>query len=272
MPDAITIILPIHNGGERLERAVRGWSDLLQKESGREYEILAIDDGSTDTTAETLASLANSISHLRILKNDRKRGFGASLRTALDGPTHPIVFYTAIEYPYSPSDLSKLLKRLGEKAPIYDRESMVEAVSGCRTGRAVPAFWKAVGRVYRLFCRVVIGAAPEPLQGWLGFRNHARSWFLWLAMGVPLQDVNSTFKVFRRSLLDRFPIQSDGDFVHAEIFAKLTFLTVLIDEIPLTPSTEKTPSSWWGDFWMVFTNAKFHSPLPDLTKPAASGA
>ncbi len=272
MPDAITIILPVHDGGERLEPALRGWSEFLQKELGREYEILAVDDGSTYATAEMLTALTDSIPHLRILKHDRKRGFGASLRTALDGPTHPIVFYTAIEYPHAPADLPKLLKRLGEKAPIYDREATVEAVSGCRTGRPVPAFWKAVGRVYRLFCRVVIGTAPESLQGWLGFRDHARSWFLWLAMGVPLHDVNSTFKVFRRSLLDRFPIQSDGDFVHAEIFAKITFLTVLIDEIPLTPSTEKTPRSWWGDFWTVFTNAKFHSPLPDLTKPAASGA
>jgi glycosyltransferase involved in cell wall biosynthesis len=270
MPDALTLIIPVPNGVDRLETTLRTWSEYLHSQATRESEIVVVDDGTTDGTAATLAAL--DLPNLRVLTHDRPRGFGACLRTALEHSTNPVVAYVGSGYPHVPSDLTKLLARLGAKAPVYDRELTIEAVSGCRTGRTAPPFWRLVGRAYRMFCRVALGVGGEPVPVWLGFREHCRSWFLWLAMGVPLHDVNSAFKVFRRSLFDRFPIQSDGEFVHAEIFAKLTFLTVLIDEQPLTPKPDAIPRSAWRDFWTVFTNAKFHSPLPDRTKPVGSGA
>ncbi len=267
MPDALTLIIPVQNGDARLEPILRAWADRLRAEPDRETELVVVDDGTADGT---LAAL--DLPNLTILRHDRPRGFGACLRTALERTTNPIVAYAGLEYPYEPADLAKLLARLGTKAPIYDRELTVEAVSGCRTGRTAPAFWRGVGRIYRTFCRVALGVGGEKSPTWLGVREHARAWFLWLAMGVPLHDANSTFKVFRRSLFDRFPIQSDGDFVHAEIFAKLTFLSVLIDEQPLTPKPDAIPRAAWRDFWTVLKDAKFHSPLPDRTKPAVSGA
>jgi hypothetical protein len=60
--------------------------------------------------------------------------------------------------------------------------------------------------------------------------------------GVPLADVNSCFKLFRTDFLKRFPIQSDGDFVHTELVAKATFLTSIMDEVPLTPRPDPIPA------------------------------
>lgn len=266
----LTLILPVRNAAAGLPVAINEWSELLQKEFRNEYDILVVDDGSTDATAETLTQLANSVPRLRRLKHDKPRGFGACLRTALAEPTHPVICLASLDYPYLPADLPKLLKRLGETAPIFDVPRTVEAVSGCRTGRPVPVFWKLVGTTYRVFGRIALGISPPRLEGWLGAREHFRSWWLWLTMGVPLVDVHSAFKVFDRALFDRFPIQSDGDFVHAEIFAKLTFLSVLVAEEPLTPRPDPAPRTWWGDFWTVFKDARFHAPLPDRTKPLPS--
>jgi glycosyltransferase involved in cell wall biosynthesis len=266
-PEPVTIVIPVHNGADKLEPALRAWSEFLQTQLGRGYDLVVIDDGSTDKTPTILEQLVGSIPNLRLLKHDRRRGYGAALRTALAEPTHPILCYTAVDYPYTPSDLTKLLKRLGESVPVYDVHRTVEAVSGCRTGRPVPAVWKLVGRGYRLFLRVALGIAPPPLDGWLGFQEHFRSWVLWLVMGVPLVDVRAAFKVFRRSVFDRFPLQSDSDFVHAEIFAKLTFLSVLVAEEPLTPKPDETPATEWADFWTVFKDAQFHSPPPAVSTP-----
>ena len=60
---------------------------------------------------------------------------------------------------------------------------------------------------------------------------------------MPLADVNSCFKLFRTSFLKRFPIQSDGDFVHTELVAKATFLTSIMDEVALTPKPDAVPST-----------------------------
>ena len=135
------------------------------------------------------------------------------------------------------------------------------AASGCRTGRAAPRFWRAVGVAYRLFCRVLLGAQVEPIPGWLGLREHVRGWLVWLWMGVPLNDVNSHFKLFRREVFDKFPLQSDSEFVNAEIFAKLTFLTQLVAEENLTPCEAPAPPAAWGDYRRVLGTPKFASPL-----------
>ncbi|WP_168219221.1 glycosyltransferase family 2 protein [Limnoglobus roseus] len=269
-PDPVTLILPVRNAAAQLAAVLNEWSRFLQTELGRGYDIILVDDGSTDKTPELLDNFRSTIPHLRLLKHPQSLGFGASLRTALAEPTHPIVCYSSLDYPYTPADLLKLLGQLGKVAPVFDVPHAIEAVSGCRTGRPVPPFWKIVGGLYRIFARIALGISPPRLPGWLGFRDHFRSWWLWLAMGVPLADVNSAFKVFRRSLFDRFPIQSDSDFVHAEIFAKLTFLSVLVAEEPLSPKSEATPKTWWSDFWAVLKDAKFHTPLPDLTQPTVS--
>jgi hypothetical protein len=84
--------------------------------------------------------------------------------------------------------------------------------------------------------------------------------------GVPLADVNSAFKLYRTAFLKRVPIQSDGDFVHAELVAKATFLTCIMDELPLTPKPDPAPRSVWTGMWRVFYDAEFvrreESPKP----------
>ena len=76
---------------------------------------------------------------------------------------------------------------------------------------------------------------PPPWHGGAAFRHRLRARWIY---GVPLADVNSCFKLFRTAFLKRFPIQSDGDFVHTELVAKATFLTSIMDEVPLTPKPD----------------------------------
>jgi hypothetical protein len=80
---------------------------------------------------------------------------------------------------------------------------------------------------------------PAAWHGWPAFWYRCRVKWLY---GVPLTDVNSSFKLFRTALLRRFPIQSNGDFVHTELVAKATFLTSIMDEVPLTAKPDAIPT------------------------------
>jgi glycosyltransferase involved in cell wall biosynthesis len=256
-PEPVSVVIPVHNAAAVLDKAVGVWLDALGK-LGRDYELIVVDDGSTDGTAEKAEQLAARRSEVRLLRHESRRGFGACLRTAFAEARHPLVFYTALDYPYTPSDLGKLLDRIADTDPILGRR--LDAVSGCRTGRPVPAAWRAVGFAFRLFCRAALGLKLDPLPGWVGFREHLRSWVAWVVFGDPLTDPNSAFKLFRRPVLERFPVQSDGDFVHVELVAKATFTICLMDELPLTPNPAPIPPTEWGEFWKLLRNAKFTPP------------
>lgn len=259
--DPVSVVLPVHNAADRAEKAVPAWADALAR-LGREYEIIAVDDGSTDATPAVLEKLAaGRVKHLRVLRHDARKGYGASLRTALAEARHPLVFTTALDYPYAPADLRKLLDRIEVRDELLGRQP--DLISGCRTGRPVPAPVQWVGRGWRVFWRVAAGMSLAPAPAWPGLREYLYNGFAGWVFGSPLADVNSAFKLYRAAFLRRFPIQSDGDFVHTELAAKATFLTSLVDELPLTASAEPIrPSSFGRDLWRVFQNPDFGTPAP----------
>jgi glycosyltransferase involved in cell wall biosynthesis len=268
--DAVSVVIPVHNAADRLEKVVPAWGDALAR-LGREYEIVVVDDGSTDATRPALERLtAGRVRHLRVLHHDTRRGFGASLRTALDTIANPLLCYVSPDYPYLPADLGKLLARIEVRDEILGKQP--DLISGCRTGRPTPVAVRWVGKAWRLLWRVTLGLQIEPLPAWPGLREYLYGSLVGWAFGVPLADVNSGFKLYRTAFLKRFPIQSDGDFVHTELVAKATFLTSIVGEIPLTPASpvERPMPSVWREMWWVFTNPDFGTPQPTPGEPGST--
>jgi glycosyltransferase involved in cell wall biosynthesis len=261
--DGVTVVIPVYNAADRLDR-ITGWRTTLEK-MGREFEILVVDDGSTDDTAERLAKKEPKV---RILRHDTRRGFGACLRTALGETKHPLFFYTALDYPYAPSDLRPFFERIELKDEILGKTA--DLISGCRTGLLTPSLPWWSGLSWRIVWRVFAGMPIPSTPAWHGWNQF---WFRtrvsWI-YGVPLNDVNSCFKLYRTAFLRRFPIQSDGDFVHTELVAKATFLTSLMDELPLTQKPDPIPAigSTAADSRRVFRHPEFTFPAAET--PAAN--
>lgn len=265
--EGITVVIAVRDAAASVERFVTLWADGLAR-LGRDYEILAVNDGSTDGTREVLEKLAaGRVKHLTVLSHDSPKGFGACLRTALPHAKQALLFYTSPDYPYSPNDLPKLLERIGLRDAILNKQP--DMISGCRTGRPAPAVFASLGKAWRILCKVLFGLQLEQPPAWLGVRGTFYRWFAKFAFGVPLADVNSKFKLFRTAFLCRFPIQSDSDFVHTELVAKATFLTSIMDEVPLTPVDAPPPSvTFAGDLGRVFANPDFGNPkAPSLGEP-----
>jgi glycosyltransferase involved in cell wall biosynthesis len=236
--DAVTIVVPVHNAPERLEQFVPAWPLVLEK-THRPLDILIVDDGSTDGTREAANKLAERIPHTRVLRHESRKGYGACLKTALAETRTPLFFYTALDYPYTPADIRLLLDRIDLRDEILNKRP--DMISGCRSGLETPevVYWASWG--WKVFWRVFAGMPildPTPWLGWPEFWHGVQAQWVY---GVPLADVNSCFKLFRTDFLRSFPIQSDGDFVHTELVAKATFLTSIMDEVPLTPKPDPIP-------------------------------
>jgi hypothetical protein len=211
-----------------------------------------------------LAVLASKMQHVRQLASPPEPGVGSALRTIVAVAQYPILGFATTDYPYSPNDLPRMLHEFGRKETIYDREFEVVLVNGCRSGVPVPGFWKAIGFGVRGFARIALGLPMERLSGWLGWREHARSWWCWLVYGNPFHDPQCGFKLIRKSLIESFPIQSDGDFVHVEVIGKTTFLTNLTAEVILTATVTPVPRPSWSsvDRRRVFRHPEFRHPKP----------
>ena len=133
--NAVTVVIPVHNAAERLDQVVPAWGATMEK-TGRDFQILIVDDGSKPDTAEIAAKLSARVRHTRVLKHETRRGYGACLKTALAETKTPLFFYTAVDYPYTPSDIRAFLERIELRDELLLKQP--DIISGCRRGLTPP--------------------------------------------------------------------------------------------------------------------------------------
>ncbi len=258
--EGLTAILPVFDSEKTLAKIISGWLPVLDS-LGRPYELLIVDDASVDGTKAQAEHIAERNSRVRVLSHPERKGFGACLRTGLEAATQPLIFYTSADHGWHPSDLTRMMKSLDFRDEYTGKQ--VELVNGHRRGTVWPPKRKLLNRLYRVMVRILFGHMPEPPKGWLGKAENRFWWKCRVLFGLRVGDINSKFKLIRRSVLDRIAIQSDGDFVNAEILAKANFLGSMMDEIVLTDrDPPPAVSDMRKEMWRVFHDPKFRSPVP----------
>ena len=221
----LSILLPTFNDEASVVEVVRGWSNYLAGLQ-RDHEVIVIDDGSTDQTVTLVEAAAGP--QLRLLRHAEHQGLGAALRTGIAAARHSLLLYTDCDSLYEPSDLKALL----------DVIDPIDIAAGFR-----------------------VRAATKSRRGWGRWFYDRMVRFIF---GVRLRDVDCMFKLFRRSVFARIPIQSKGGFVHAEILAKANFLGCLMTEVALPERTRTRPAPQLEAFELKerlrAANFVFHHP------------
>lgn len=168
-----------------------------------EFEIICIDDGSTDGTGRIGDQLA--LDHpgvVRIVHHSENRGYGAALRSGFRAARHPLVCFTDGDRQFRVADLAALLDRM---AVPDDPGRAPDVVAGYRLRRADPPVRLAYARVYRLCLR--------------------------LFFGLRVRDVDCACKLFRRESLKGIAVESGGAFLSAELLIKLRTLGRIVAEV-----------------------------------------
>jgi hypothetical protein len=218
---SVSVILPVCGLSPAVREVLAAWAPVLEGLE-RACEIIVVDED--NSTAQAVADLrAAGTPRLSAQQLTRPGGVGAALRAGLAKAGYPLVVFAPCDTRYAAADLKKLLD-------VIDK---VDCVSGCRT-TAMPPTLRWLGRAWRLTVRVVFGVPLEPLPGWLGWKQWLFRHALRLWTGVRVIDINCPFKLFRREMFARLPIQSEGAFVFGEILAKANFLECPMGEVELT--------------------------------------
>jgi glycosyltransferase involved in cell wall biosynthesis len=262
------MILLADNDGPHLETVVADWVAFFNG-LGRDYEIILVDDGSTDQTVRLTTPLKDRHGHLKVIRHGARQGEGAALKSGLGVARYPLLFYTVCDPNYRSADFKRLLAEIDK----------VHLISGYRGGHPVPTFVRFFGSLLSFASRVLLGTVLTPLPGWLGWKRHLGRLMVRIVFGVRNQDVACPFRLIRREIFARMPVQSKGGFAHAEILAKANFLGCVLGEeitlgdrqrpIPLDARRTDSIGQMLRQSFRVFQNPKFGPPLPETKANAA---
>ncbi len=160
----LTVIVPVHNEEANLDKLLVSLLAVLEREQYR-YEIIFVDDGSTDRSAEILSGFANQYASCKVIQFRRNFGQTAAMMAGLDYSSGEIIVPIDADMQNDPEDIPRLLEKLEEG---YD------LVSGWRKDRKD-------SKITRNF------------PSWIANKLISR------ISGVKLSDYGCTLKAYRRS-------------------------------------------------------------------------
>lgn len=193
----LSIVLPAFNEEanivEAIARATSAADALCQ-----DHEVIVVDDGSRDRTAQLVREMAARDRRIRLLQHERNLGYGEALRTGFQACSMDLVCFTDADNQFDLNELDRFL-------PWIDK---VEVVAGYRLDRQ--------DRLIRRICA-------------LGWNLLVRVIFY-----VPVRDIDCAFKLFRRYVFDSLDLESIGAMVNTEMMVKLGRSGSGVVEIPVT--------------------------------------
>src|SRR3954447_18220453 len=131
--ESLTLFFPMWNEEEMIQRTVEAarevGDDLVAEGEIGTYEILHVDDASTDATGKIADELAHADPRVRVIHHPENRNLGGSVRTGLAEATSELVLYTDADMPFDLADLGKALRLMR----VYDAD-IVSAYRFDRTG------------------------------------------------------------------------------------------------------------------------------------------
>jgi len=194
---SISVVIPAYNEELCIEACVTTLESVLSDVSST-FEIVVVNDGSGDRTAEILESLKQSRPYLVVVHHDRNCGLGQTLRSGFDRCRNEVTFYSDADLPFDFAELHRALRVMDFK--------QADLVVGFRHDRTDEGFRRIL---YSL----------------------TYNWLIRLLFGLRIRDVNFSFKLVRTAALREMNLRSEGSFIDAEMLIKADRLGLFICQI-----------------------------------------
>lgn len=193
---SLTVFFPAYNDAPSLPALIETTFTVLAG-SVDDYEVIVVNDGSFDQTADVLSRLAQRFGpRMRVITHPENRGYGGALRSGFAAATKDLVFYTDGDGQYDVKELPKLLQAMAPD---------VGLVNGYKLERNDPRHRIWIGNVYNGCARFL-------------FR-------------IRLRDIDCDFRLIRRSLLEQMPLTSTSGTICVELVRTLELAPCRVVEI-----------------------------------------
>ena len=206
----LSVVVGCYNAAQHLEKRVRQLIAFLD-ETGREYEVLIVEDGSLDDSLPILRRLESDVPAITVLRNPRNMGKGYSIRNGILNSRGRYIIFTDIDMAYSMGNVLSVLERLeaGDSVVVGNRR-LPESVYVVNN--------RLVKYVYRRH------------RGGTAFNTLVR-----LMFGLATHDTQSGLKGFTRAAAAQIfqRLYTDGFLFDIEIFIRARTLAIPVVEVPV---------------------------------------
>jgi len=201
MPDrlSVSLVVPMFNEEENIAHALACAVSALDRHSG-DWEIIVVDDASTDRSAEIVARQSAADPRIRVTRHEVNRKLGASLKTGFAAARKDLVLYMDADLPFDPDALGRAIQAL--------QVTRADLIAGYRLDRTTEGFRRTI---YSYLYNSLIG----------------------LLFGWPHRDINFSFKLMRREVLEAVELKSEGSLIDAELIVKAKNLGFVIQQLGL---------------------------------------
>lgn len=184
----LTFFFPAYNEEENVDEMVRRALDEIGALVDASIEVLIVDDGSTDRTAELADALAAADARVRV-HHQENRGYGGALRSGFSEARGELIGFSDGDLQFDLREMSRLLDRL------EDPRRPTSAVIGYRIKRRDPPHRIFIAKTYNAIVSVLFG--------------------------LRVRDIDCAMKLFRREVFDGLRLEVDSPFLSAELLIKL---------------------------------------------------
>lgn len=183
---SISFVFPAWNEEKYIEKAIFKASKAL-KDITNNYEIILVDDGSTDKTREIAEKLAKEDNHIKVFHHKKNQKLGKTLRTGISAAQKDLILYSDIDLPFDFKEIKNMIALM--------ELTNADIISAFRFNRAEKEFKRAINSfIYNFLIKIL-------------FR-------------INIKDINCPAKLFKKSIFEKVKLKSNGSFIDAELIVK----------------------------------------------------
>jgi len=222
---SISVFFPAYNDAGTIASLVVLADRTLRKLTD-DYEIIVVNDGSADHTAQVLSELESVYPRLRVVQHPTNKGYGSALRTGFASATKDLIFYTDGDAQYDVRELELLV-------PLMSGD--VDVVNGYKISRSDPMHRIFIGKTY--------------------------CWLIKLAFRIKIKDVDCDFRLVRRDSYNRVRLFSTSGTICVEMVKSFQDAGLRFAECPVHHYHRAYGKSQFFNFKRLFKTFKDLSRL-----------
>jgi glycosyltransferase involved in cell wall biosynthesis len=184
--DTLSVSMPAYNEEKNIGKTIENVLSVLKTLNLKDYEVIVVDDGSKDKTAQVVKNLEKKDSHIKLVDHEVNKGYGEAVKSGLYSAKMDYIVFVDSDGQFDFADINKLIEKIDE----------VDIVVGYRINRQDSPM------------RLING------WGWTQLSN--------ILFGLGVKDIDCGFKLFKKKVIDTIPkIESTrGAMINPEVLAK----------------------------------------------------
>lgn len=216
----LSLFLPTYNEEKVITQTVVK-ADAILKKVAKKYEILVVNDGSTDNTEEVVNKLIKKNPNVRMITHNPNKGYGGALKTGLYESKYKYISFIDADGQFDFSEIGKFIKHIDK----------FDLVIGYRAKRADAGLRIATASLLKLWNKI-----------WFNFS---------------VKDTDCGFKLIKKDVVDRLPrLKTESAITETEFLIRAQRAGYKFKEVPVRHYPRTTGKSTGGDFKVIFRAAK----------------